>query len=247
MHFQQAVYIGWVIGLSLLAVLAVTLIAKRMWGRYPFFVAYVFADLLQGVVGFLVRGHTQLYVKVYWPFELLGAFLGLGVVYEVFKNIFVAYPALKRLAANVFQMAIVVLVGVGCFVMYTHSPVAGSRYVASFVVVEQGIRIIEVGLLISLFLFSGAFGLHWRQGAFGIALGLGVFATVELAGITFRAYLGPTAAPLFGLARVASFNASLLMWLGYLLAPERVTSGIGALNKGHLEQWNQAVRELIYQ
>jgi hypothetical protein len=247
MLYQQAVYIGWISGLSFLALLAVTLIAKRMWDKYPFFVAYVVADLLQGVVGFLIRGHTQLYVKIYWPFELFGAFLGLGVVYEVFKNIFATYPALRRLAANVFQVAIVVLVGVGCVVMYMHSPVAGSRYVASFVIVEQGIRIVEVGLLIALFVFSSAFGLHWRQSVFGFALGLGVFATVELAGITFRAYLGPTAAPIFGLARVISFNTSLLVWLGYLLVPERVTITSGTLHKGQLEQWNQAVRELIYQ
>jgi hypothetical protein len=79
-----------------------------------------------------------------------------------------------------------------------------------------------------------------------MALGLGVFVSVELIGITLRAHYGNVAMPVFTVARSLSFNFSLLIWLGYILAPERVT--IAALPKrAQLEQWNQAVMELIHQ
>jgi hypothetical protein len=118
--------------------------------------------------------------------------------------------------------------------------------VAGFVILEQGTRIAEVGLVVFLFSFSGVFGLHWRQSIFGMALGLGVFVSVELIGITLRAHYGNVAMPVFTVARSLSFNFSLLIWLGYILAPERVT--IAALPKrAQLEQWNQAVMELIHQ
>jgi hypothetical protein len=51
----------------------------------------------------------------------------------------------------------------------------------------------------------------------------------------------------FMLARAFSFDLSLLIWLGYLLAPERVTIASEVPQRGQLEQWNRAVKELIYQ
>jgi len=210
---------------------------------------WVLVDLLQGIVDYsLYQLHDPVaYMYTHWTFELLTMFLGLGVVYEIFQHLFAAYGSLKRLATTLFQAAVVVLVLAGCVVMYTHSPVAGNRFVAGFVVVEQGIRIVELGLLVCLFILSSAFGLHWRQSIFGIGLGLTIFVAAQLAGITLRAYSGPGAVRIMDLSRVLSFNLSLLVWLGYLLVPERVTSTTGALQKGQLEQWNQAVRELIYQ
>ncbi|HEY6308186.1 MAG TPA: hypothetical protein VI488_17205 [Candidatus Angelobacter sp.] len=112
---------------------------------------------------------------------------------------------------------------------------------------EEATRIIETGLLMLLFILSSAFGLHWRQQAFGIALGLGFFVAVELIGVTTRAHLGAAAAETFGAIRMLAFNCSLLIWLGYLLAPERVTIAAELPKRAQLEQWNQAIMELIHQ
>jgi len=247
MEIARAIYGGWYAGIALLAILAVTLGLKRMWEKFPFFTAYVAVVLLQATVTLSLQRNYQAYMYAHGAFESVGMLLGLCVAYEVFKNIFAPYAALRGLANTVFQITIVVLTIVGCIVMYTHSPVAGSRFNAAFLVVEEGVRIVEVGVLISLFAFSGAFGLHWRQNIFGIALGLAVFATVELTAITLRAHMGPNISQIMGLARSFSYDFSLLVWLGYLLAPERVTSTVVAPEKGQLEQWNQAVKELIYQ
>lgn len=236
----------WVVSIGLLAILAVVLVARRIWQRFPLFTAYVVMDFLQSVILYGLRHQPKAYMYTYWPSELFTIFLGLGVVYEVFKNIFASYTALRKLATTLFQVAVIALVIVGCIVMYMHSPVAGNRYLAAFAVVEEGIRIVEVGLLLSLFMFATAFGLHWRQSIFGMALGLGVFTTVALAAITLRAHVGPQTAPLVNLARGFAFDFSLLVWLGYLLVPERVASQTSISHRGQLEQWNQAVKELIY-
>jgi hypothetical protein len=247
MGHDQVILAAWIAGIGLLTILALVLIARRAWQRFPLFTAYVVVDLLQTVTLYGLRHQPKAYMYTYWPSELLTAFLGLGVVYEVFKNIFATYAALRKLATTLFQVAVVALVAVGCIVMYTHSPVAGNRYIAAFAVVEESIRIVEVGLLLSLFMFATAFGLHWRQHIFGMALGLGVFTTVALAAITLRAHVGPQTAPLINLARGFSFDFSLLLWLGYLLVPERVPIQATVPQRGQLERWNQAVKELIYQ
>jgi hypothetical protein len=97
-----------------------------------------------------------------------------------------------------------------------------------------------------LFLFSSAFGLHWRQHVFGISLGLGIFVAVELLAMTMRVQLGVATAPAFDLLRMVSFNVSLLVWLGYLALPERATGRADVPQPAQLEQWNQAVVELIH-
>jgi prepilin signal peptidase PulO-like enzyme (type II secretory pathway) len=112
-------------------------------------------------------------------------------------------------------------------------------------VVAEATRIVEVGLFMFLFLFSSAFGLHWRENVFGIALGLGVFAAVDLINVTMRSQFGSGVAEVMNLVRMTAFNLSLLLWTVYLLAPERATSSAEIPKRAQLEQWNEAVMELI--
>ena len=111
----------------------------------------------------------------------------------------------------------------------------------------EAVRIVEVGLIMFLFLSSSAFGLHWRQSTFGIALGLGMYAAVELTTVTLMTHLSTSATEGLSLVRSLAFNFSLFIWLGYLLAPERATSSAEIPKRAQLEQWNQAVMELISQ
>jgi hypothetical protein len=141
----------------------------------------------------------------------------------------------------------VLLAVLGCIVAYAQPLGERGHLQAAFFIVEQATRIFEVGLLLSLFLFASAFGLHWRQYAFGVALGLGLFAAVELVGVTMRVQFGVTANAMFAIVRTVSFSSSLLIWIGYILAPELAASPSEIPKRAQLEQWNQAVMELIYQ
>src|SRR5207302_777360 len=121
--------------------------------------------------------------------------------------------ALRRLATMVFLWAIFILLLLGLLVVYAQSATAQSNLVSAVLVVEEATRVIEVGLLMFLFLFSTAFGLHWRQYVFGMALGLGIFATVELFAIAIRTIWGSTADHTFAMVRTVAFNLSLMLWL----------------------------------
>jgi len=122
------------------------------------------------------------------------------------------------------------------------APVIGS----GVMIVAEAARFVEMGLLMFLFLFSSAFGMHWRAHVFGIALGLGLFVAVDLVSVTLRAHLGSGApAEVLKLAKGLTFCLSVLTWAGYLLSPERVSSSDEVPKTAQLEQWNQAVMELI--
>jgi hypothetical protein len=248
-YMRFSIALPWIAALLLQAILAGILLAKKMWGKFPFFLFYSVVSLAfsAGLYAAYLARAKQVYFVAYWLAEGLGLFLGLAVVYEVFSHLFASYPALRRLATQVFQAAIALLVLLGAILVYSQSLGEHNHTQAAFLVVEQVGRVLEVGLLLSLFIFASVFGLHWRQYVFGIALGLGIFVTVELVAVTMRVQFGMTGVPLFNVIRSISFNSSMVIWISYLLAPELAASPAEMPKHAQLEQWNRAVMELIYQ
>jgi hypothetical protein len=233
------------VGLILQGLLALAILTKRSWRRFPFFSAYVWLSFAFGIAGYALQRKYFPYFYTYWIGEALGIALGLLIVYEIFRHIFSVHAALLRLATITFRIAIIVLLSAGVIVFLMQPPSHTNSLGTAVMAVEQAARIIEVGLLMILFGCSAVFGLHWKQAEFGIALGLGFFATIELITITLRPMVGHSGAALVNVMRIAALDCSLLIWLGYLLAPpERPTTPVD-VPKIQLEQWNQAVTELI--
>src|SRR5712672_2055139 len=234
----------WVVGIGLQALLALGLLARKSWQRYPLFSAYVFFNLFGAAITYAVFPSKVVYFYTYWICDAIGIFLGLGVVREIFTNVFSPHPALRKLAAMIFRLAVIALAVLASSVIYAQS--GNAKGISNGVLLAaEGARVVEVGLIMFLFLSSSAFGLHWRQNVFGMALGLGMFTAVELVTVTLIGHVSSTTAQAFNLARGISFSASLLIWVGYMLAPERATTAVEVPKRAQLEQWNQAVMELI--
>jgi hypothetical protein len=240
-----------VAGVMLQGALAVVLLGRKAWRRYPLFTAYALYSFVGSMVLYFVQQHRMVYLLSYWIEETIAIGFGFAVVYEVFKSLFSTHQALLKFAGLIFRWTAVALLCLGVVVILVQLPGAtNASKIAWFskaaFVLEEATRVVEVGLLMFLFGASAAFGLHWKQAEFGIALGLGLYVAVQLATITLRSQLGLKAWHIMDVVSILAFDASLLVWLGYLLAPERVTSTAGEVPKrAQLEQWNQAVMELI--
>ena len=241
---RLAIHDVWVGCIILQALLALVLFAKKTWRTYMVFSAYVVFSLLEAVTLLVVAHNLQLYRYVFWVCEAVGILLSLAVVREVFTNLFSPHPALRKLATLIFRVAVAALFTLAGVVIYAQSGDARS-YTNALLLAAQAVRIIEVGLFMFLFLSSSAFGLHWRQNLFGIALGMGMVSAVELVTMSFVGHVNPRFVQTFNFVRVLAFGASLLVWLGYILVPERAASNAELPKRDQLEQWNQAVMELI--
>ena len=235
----------WILGICLQVLLGLLVLAKKTWHRSPVFAGYVFFNLCTAAVTYALIQNRVLYFYAYWICEAIGIVLGLAVVREIFTHVFSPHPALRKLATVIFRVAVVVLVVLAFGVIFAQS--GSAKGVAKGILLaEEAARIVEVGLVMFLFLSSGAFGLHWRQSVFGTALGLGMFAAADLVTATLISHVRSTAAAeRFYLVQGIAYCTSLLIWCGYLLAPERATSTAEMPKRAQLEQWNQAVMELI--
>lgn len=247
MNAGSLVNVIWVAGTILEFLLVGVLLYRRMWRYFPFFTSYAFFTLAGNVVGVATRENRWLYFYCYWAAEAIGIVLGFAVVFEIFRSLFAGHAALRKVATLVFCGALIILTAVATYILIYEGESVASNIGKTVMVMEEAIRTIEVGLLIVLFLCARAFGLHWRHSVFGLALGLGLFAAIELIAITMRSRLSNSSNDALNVVRGLAYTTSLVIWGTYMLLPERVADELQLPQRGQLEQWNQAILELIHQ
>lgn len=253
MSFATVMHSVWISGLGLQALLACVLLAKGKWRTFPVFTSYLVFSLLESGVAYAVFKNQTLYFWTYVTGESVLMVLGLALVREIFTNLFSAHAGLRKMANLIFRVVVVLLILLAVVVVYFKTSIGRggfgtigrSSIGASLLILEEACRILEVGEIMLLFLFSGAFGLRWRQPVFGMALGLGMTTVTELLAVTMMPHVSKGMASALNLAHVVAYDLALLVWMGYLIAPEPAPSSTDVPKRAQLEQWNQAVMELI--
>jgi len=175
----------------LLGVLAVVLYKRLLYREFPCFFAYVLYEIAKFIPLFAlysVQGVTgKQYAYAYCVTLLLSIVLRFGVIDEVCKDLFRESQFLKVATRRSLQCVTGLLLGVGVL-LAVYAPGGNSaRWYAGIFVVNRGAAMVQSGLLLVLLLFSRFLGLSWRRPAFGIALGLGVLTSVDLAYSALRA------------------------------------------------------------
>jgi len=247
MRVATVIEFFWVAGAVLQFGLAATLIYRRAWRTFPFFFSYSLVNLAHAAASLIFRSNPFVYFYIYWVGEGISTILGFFVVYEVFKSIFLGHIALRKLASSILSVSLLVLGVLAITILAHEGQTMAHNLSRSVIIIEEATRTIEAGLLLVLFSCAGAFGLHWRHSVFGVALGLGIFVSVELIAVTMRSQLSPAMHDAFSIIRALAYTTSLIVWGTYMLLPERAADESQLPQHGQLEQWNQAILELIHQ
>jgi hypothetical protein len=99
----------------------------------------------------------------------------------------------------------------------------GDRIAAAVFSFDRSMRLMQIGLFLLLMLLCRVLRNCWRQPVFGIALGFGVFASVELILLSMVMWFGNGHATMISLLKSTAYNAVTLVWVGYLKQqPQRV-------------------------
>ena len=103
---------------------------------------------------------------------------------------------------------------------------------------DRSMRLMQVGLFLLLMLLCRLLKNCWRQQVFGIALGFGVFASIELILVSVVMWSGDSHADLISLLKSAAYNAVTLVWIGYLKQqPQLVPQVEPAMTTRMLSVW----------
>lgn len=249
MSLRHLIDVFWLAELALEPLLLFVLIATQLWRKFPFFAAFSMWSIVGDTTSFLALHYVaskRLVAASVFINETVSVILAAALTYEIFMHLVASHQALRRLATLCMQFVSVCLVLLGVAVLLLNGPLGNKSIGAAVLVVQESYLVLQVGLIFALFLFASAFGLHWRRQVFGIALGLGLSASLKLAVVAIHPH-SYVVAGILNAAVMASYVVGLLIWILYLLVPERVADGGYLPQPSQLEQWNRAVMELIHQ
>ena len=246
-------YYLWIAPHVLLVVVLFLTIRRKVYQQFPMFLLYTGFELLQFVVLFALHFKLgTLIAEQYRSAFSIGAAISIALRFAVIFNICVHllrdYPGLNDVGRSLFRWATVVLLLIAAtLAAVTHGSVV-EGHVALLSVLDRTASIMQCGLLLLLLAFSQYFALSWRRCAFGLTLGFGLFASVELATSAIRAQLGTAAADSLDLIVMGTYHCCVLIWGFYLVAPERTkVRAPKVLPQADLELWNNEMQRLLQQ
>jgi len=245
----------WFLGVGLHGLLTFVAIRRGCQRVFPVFVCYTSWVTVEGVVLLYMDYTPSVSGNQYFVAYILGLVIcsaaRFAIVYEIFKHLLNRYPALSKSGTGLFRLVTVALL-VLVILLAKFSPPGGHDPLMSTVfALETTIDIVQVGLLLFVFVFSGVFGLSWRSHVFGIALGLGIFGTVSLSTSAIRAQLQPIApnqmTNITSVIDQGTYVICALIWLAYLLATERPPQTPKPRPPKHdLGAWNQELQRFLH-
>ena len=237
---------------ALLGVLAVILYKRRLYREFPCFFVYVLYEIAKFIPLFAlysVQGVSgKEYAYAYCVTLLISIVLRFGVIDEISRNLFRESQFLKVAARRSLQCVTGLLLGAGALLAVYPPGGNSAKWYAGIFVVNRGAAMVQSGLLLALLLFSRFLGLSWRRSAFGIALGLAVLTSLDLAMFALRAALTSEAAANFlDLLITGTYLACVSTWIGYLLAPELELASPTVVAHDEVETWNRELQQFLKQ
>lgn len=241
---QVALYLLWFAH----PVLQLAILGMMFWRKlhriFPVFFSYIALQVATFAFTFPLRYHPAFFY-FYWITTAISVVVGFGVIHEVFLDVFRPYHTLRDLGSVLFKWAGLVMLMVAAVVAASTSPAMQEPIVAGITTLQRSVRVVQCGLVLFLLVFSRYLGTHWRQKSFGIAIGFGMFASVELSLVALNSS-AVLSQDMTSIINMVAYNATLMIWMGYMtvtsperapsthmLRPQRWEEGLNAIQHPH--------------
>ncbi len=223
MSFGVITYALWIAPVPILVFLAATMIRRNLRREFPVFFVYAIFEVITFVLLFSSYHLSyKAYFCLYWLTSGVGVLLGFAVMREIFDNLFRRYDALRDLGSVLFRWASAVLVMVAVVTAASGATSKINGLIMVIFALERSVRIMQCGLVLFMLLFSAHLGITSKHHVFGISLGFGIFAAVELMIMTLFAF-GPREPGAMNVVKAGTFILCTLLWTYYMRLPQPET------------------------
>jgi hypothetical protein len=235
-------YALWIAHPVLQTAIAIAMLRRGQHREFKYFFAYVVTQILTFAVVFPTwRYYYPALFYVSWISTAISVALGFKVIHEAFLDVFRPFHTLRDLGTVLFKWAGLVMLLVAGVVSVSTSSSDTVPWVQAIMTAQRCVRIIQVGMVLLLLFFARYLGVSRRQHSFGIALGFGTFAVVELALIA--SWAGDHLSTLsMNLINMGAYNAALFVWLGYTLAKSPARDAASTLLRP--QRWEQSLSDI---
>ncbi|MGD0793056.1 MAG: hypothetical protein ABR920_14920 [Terriglobales bacterium] len=240
-HSHTIVLYLWCAQPILQSVVAVILWRRKLHKQFFVFFLFLLAQVANFAVIFpLWLSGNGTYFWLFWLGEAVNAVLGFKVIHEIFLDVFRPYHTLKDLGTLLFKWAGVVMLLVSVVVSFSNSFDKNLLWQV-LTTLQRSVRIVQLGLILFLLLFSRFLGVSRKQISFGISLGFGFFAGVEL--MLYALHSGGfVKMGVFNLINMVAYILAIFVWLGYSLSRQVVR--VAAVNHLQTQRWEQGLADL---
>jgi hypothetical protein len=209
-------YVNWLAGPLLQITLLIFMVLRKVHKQFPRFFSYILFQTLKSACLFVAyRYFPDSYFDAYWTGNAVSVIFTVAVMDEILHSLFKEYGGIQILGTTIFRWScglLVLLAILGA----SSSDAAGDRLVAVVFAFDRSVRLMQVGLFLLLMFLCRSLENCSRQQVFGIALGFGVFASVELILVSIVMWYGNGHASTISLLKSTAYNAVTLVWIGYL-------------------------------
>ena len=233
----------WIMHPLLEAGIALFMLRRGLFRQFKFFFAYIITQLATFAVlfpAFFWRGPSVLFY-VYWGCNAVSVTCGFLVIHEVFVDMFKFFHTLRDLGSVLFKWAGLVMLLVAAVVSVSANSPHISPWIQAIITSQRCVRIIQVGMVMFLLFFAQYVGVSRKQHSFGIALGFGTFAVIEL--ILICSWVGNHLGdPWMSIINMTAYNTSLTLWLSYVAVKRPVRDVSRSLLQP--QRWEQSLSDI---
>jgi hypothetical protein len=215
---------------------------RRLQQEYQYFFNYLILQVLTKIFLMAFRGSHLIYFYGYYFTLTLCIIFSFAVFQELFRDAFRPYEALRELSTILFRWSALVVLLVGGMWAVTSIHVFDRQAIMGVIMLaDRRVRLMQCGMVFFLLLFSEYLGISRKNVMFGIAVGFGFFAAVDMLVSTGLSHQSVIPASMLKRTNVVAYDISILIWLAYTALPATVRSREAIVAKS--QDVNQALED----
>jgi hypothetical protein len=243
-----AVYAIWLLCASLQGAIGFRMCQRKSYRDCPLFFAYILEQLIRfGVLFYCYQLHLQArYFQAYAGFQAVEAILQIGVVCELFSDVFRPYEGIRQIGPSILRWASVFFLFSAILVAAYSTGADSYKYLGQMFAMERSVEIVQAGLLLFLALASSLLALEWKFQTLWIAVGFGLFTSVNLIAYTIRFQSGMSSQPALSLLSNGGYTFAVLCWVrAFYFLPEGAAPPGQPPAEWDVQSWNRALSQLL--
>jgi hypothetical protein len=240
-NFKIFYYGLWILHPVLQVGIGAFMIRRGLLRSFKFFFGYLLTQLVTFGIVFPAYIHNSAGAFTfysYWACNAISVTFGFLVIHEVFVDVFRAFHTLRDLGTVLFKWVGVVMLLVAGVVSVSSQ---NAPWMAAIITSQRCVRLIQVGMVMFLLFFANYVGVSRKQYSFGIALGFGSFAVLEL--LLISSWIGSHLnGPWMSVVNMMAYNCSLGLWFGYVAVKRPLRDMTHPLLKP--QRWEQSLSDI---
>ena len=214
---NSVMYVSWLVGPVLQITLFIFMMQRKLHVVFPRFFSYIVFQIVKaGILLVIYRYYHENYFDAYWTGNALSVLLAVTVMDEILRNLLREYGGIQTLTSLVFRWSCGLLLLLSIVSAFSSQQTSADRVVSAVLAFDRSVRVMQCGLFFLLMILCRFLRNCWRQHVFGIALGFGIFASIELVLVSIVMHFGDGPVAIVSLVKSAAYNGVTLLWIMYL-------------------------------